>query len=94
MNDLNRLKRAYELLNDDLSKKVFEKRRLYAQTGKMEHLLDLIQDSYRGLKRTYKSNTSLIELARTVLKRTDSGSGKTRMIIWGAGNGATTPLQL
>ncbi len=90
----NKIDAARNLLSDDLSKTVFERRLLYAETGNNVHLFNMLTDAFSAQSWfRYESNNNLVNIAKTLIEKKESGNN-VKIILFGAGNGALTPLQL
>ena len=95
--DEDRINAARKLYADDFSVKLFEHRREYAETGQIIPLLDMVLTAIAAYQEAdFVSNIRLIELIKLIYmaNHAKTNKDKTTLVIWGAGNGAATPLEL
>lgn len=83
-------KKVYEMLEDELSKKVFLNRLLYSISGSEKYLMHMVEDSYREKRNRYYTNDKLLLLCEKIC----SEQKTCRIALFGGGGGAMTVLQL
>lgn len=96
---------VYQLLQDDLSKKVFLNRLLYSVSESEQYLLNMIEESCKQDKHKYTANIRLLKLCRKLystnikllkLCRKLSTGGTYKIALFGArgGGGGSYPTAL
>ena len=82
--------KVYEMLEDNLSKKIFLNRLLYSISESEEHIMHMIGDCYREKRNKCHANEELLILCEKIC----SEQKTCRIALFGGGEGAMTVLQL
>lgn len=83
--------KVYNMLEDDLSKRVFLSRAMHAMSGERKFLLNMIKDSYSEIG--YYINSANDMLLKLCMRLQDTQK-KSKVAVFGTGGGAVTVIQL
>ena len=88
--DYQEIKNVYELMEDDLSKKVFLNRLLYSISDSKKYIIHMVRDSHGNRLNRYRANEQILQLCEKIY----TNHKPCRIALFGASEKAMTVIQL